>query len=159
VIPKLDFFSWVVIALVVVLLVAAVVTVNLTGGHGWGQTDYLDEETPAAAVRNAYVAFLRRDVEKARQYYTSEVLATAAQEYGDRGSPFSRERHIDERNRRLRIVDVQFQDNEHATVTFAVDYFQSGDLFGGGSSWTDRRTIPVVQEGGHWRIDTQEFFY
>jgi hypothetical protein len=159
VIPRLDSFSWSVIAVVVVLLAAAVVTVNLTEDRGWGQVEYLDEETPAAAVRNAYVAFLKQDFERARRYYTREVLVTTAQEYGGGVGPFDRERYVGDRNRRLRIVHVQFQGNEHAAVTFAVDHFNSGGLFKAGSTWTDRRTVPVTREGDGWKIDTQEFFY
>jgi hypothetical protein len=155
---KLDKFSLSVIVAVVVLLVAAVVTVNVTGGQGWGQPEYLDEETPAAAVHNAYAAFIRQQPEEARRYYTQQVLESVDQGKGVAG-PFSRSRYPSNQSQRLRILDVQFLDNTHATVTFAVDHYVGGGLFDAGSSWTYRNSVPVLQVDGHWQINAEEFFY
>jgi hypothetical protein len=155
---RLDRFSWIVIAIIALLLVAAVITANITGGQGWGQPTYLDEETPAAAVHNAYVAFLEQDPFRARQYYTEEVLANVDDKDG-LGGPFFQDRFFREQSRRLRILEVQFQGDERATVTFSIDHYSGGGLFDTGSTWTMRRTVPVVQEDGHWKIASEEFFY
>ena len=56
---KIDKFTWAVIGVVVLLLVVAVVTVNVTGGAGVQAQDYLPLDTPEAPVYNAFLAFQR----------------------------------------------------------------------------------------------------
>jgi hypothetical protein len=159
---KLDRFTWAVLGIVVLLLGAAIVTVNLSGGQGWGEPDYVDENTPSAPVRNAFVAFQRGDIGRARAQYTRDALEEADSErgYGPfRDEPFY---HNDNVSRRLRIVNVEVdpQDPDRAYITVVQDNYSNSGLFGGGSTWSNRRTIEVVrEEDGAWKIDSLEFFY
>lgn len=155
---KMDKFTWGVVLVVLLLLVGAVVTVNLTGGQGWGQEEYLDEDTPAAAVHNAYVAFLKQDLETARQYYTNRVL-DEAQNQEMLANRFRDPYYPGNRNQRLRIIDTELQGDDRALVTIATDYYSSSGPFGGGSTWSNRRTLELVREDGRWKIDTIEFFF
>ncbi len=50
---KLDRFTLIVIGVVVALIVAAIITVNRTSGSQ-SQAAYLTEDSPAAAVYNAF---------------------------------------------------------------------------------------------------------
>ena len=56
---KMDRFTWAIVIVVVLVLAAAVITVNLTGGEGWGETTYREEDTPDAVVENAFIALMR----------------------------------------------------------------------------------------------------
>lgn len=154
---KFDKFTWGIIVVVALVLVGAVITVNVTGGQGWGQPTYLDEDTPEAAVHNAFVAFLQRDYAKARQYYTSDVLKPA-----DNRPSFPGESggyYPEDSNRRLRIVDVEMTGEDEALVTISLDYYSPSGPFGGGTTWSSRRVLKVVREDGAWKIATPEFFY
>ena len=71
---KLDKFTWAVIGVVVLLLVAAVVTVNVTGGIGAQAQEYMAQDTPEAPVYNAFLALQRGDLTKAREQYSQAVL-------------------------------------------------------------------------------------
>ena len=154
---KADRFTWIVLGVVIILLAAAVVTVNRTNGDGWGELTYLDENSPEAAIYNAFVAFSLQDSERVSELYTRRVL----DEYKEgRGSEqpirpfFSR----DDNPRRLRILEVTTHDTS-AQVTFAVDHYSQGGPFGSGESWTDQRTLRVVQEEGIWKIDEANFYF
>jgi hypothetical protein len=154
---KFDKFTLGVIAVVALVLVGAVITVNVTGTKGWGQPTYLDEDTPEAAVLNAFVAFLQRDYAKARQYYTSDVL-----EPSDNRPSFPGEfggYYPEDSNRRLRIVDVEKTSDDEALVTISIDFYSPNGPFGGGTTWSSQRVLKVVRENGAWKIATPEFFY
>ncbi len=154
---KMDKFIWAVIIIVVLVLVAAVITVNLTGGAGWGEPTYLDEDTPEAAVHNAFVAFMNQDFAKARQYYTDDALESDQSERA-----FLGEKDIyrpNDNNQRLRIRSVKYLDDGEAVVTIAIDHYSAGGLFGGGDTWSNERVLKVVREEDGWKIDTREFFY
>lgn len=153
---KMDKFTWVIIIAVMVVLVAAVITVNLTGGEGWGVATYLDEETPEAVVHNAFLAFLNQDVAKARQYYTVEVLEGDLKRERFPGERYSD--YTDNTNQRLQIKDVNHVADGEAMVTVVIDYYSSGGLFGGGNTWSRERMLKVIQEEEEWKIDTSEFF-
>ncbi len=153
---KMDKFTWAIIIGVLVVLVAAVITVNLTSGEGWGEASYLDEDAPEAVVHNAFVAFLNQDFAKARQYYSAEVFKE-----DERAERFPGEREFyypTDMNRRLRIKSVNYVDDGEAMVTVTIDYYSAGGLFGGGNTWSRERMLKVVQEEGEWKIDTNEFF-
>ena len=156
---KMDKFTWAIIIVVILVLVAAVITVNLTGGEGWGEASYLDEDTPEAVVHNAFVAFLNQDYAKARQYYTTD---TNMSEDNKRGEFFPGGRDIyypNDTNRRLRIKSVNHVDDGEAMVTAVIDYYSSDGPFGGGNTWSIERVLKVVRDEGEWKIDTQEYFY
>lgn len=153
---KMDKFTWAIIIAVIVVLVAAVITVNLTGGDGWGEAAYLDEDSPEAVVHNAFVAFLNQDFAKARQYYGTELFKDdmrAARFPGERGYHYPTDM-----NRRLRIKSVSHVDDGEAIVTAVIDYYAREGLFGGGNTWSRERMLKVVQEEGEWKIDTPDFF-
>ncbi|MEX1021080.1 MAG: hypothetical protein WDZ49_15570 [Litorilinea sp.] len=185
---KIDRFTWIVLAVVVIILIGAVVTVNLTDGEGLAVDTYLTADEPATPVYNAFVAFQNGDVQTARRQYTARVLEEDVQ---DRGfNPFI-DRFSERTARRLRIIEVAYDENdpEHAYVTAAIDTYQSSGLFGTGSTWTRRIVLDVVREPADaetgtdaesdaesetgatgaeaspeagqevWKVDTAEFFY
>jgi hypothetical protein len=158
---KLDRFTWAVIGLVALLLIAAVATVNLRGGAGNEELAYVTEDAPATPVTNAFIALQKGDPFKAREQYSTRVL----DEMKDSGleDPFNRTYYSDSDSvQRLRIVSVQVNENDpdEAAVTFVVDTYQRrGGPFGGGATWSNRRTVQVVREDGQWKIDTAEMFY
>ena len=154
---KMDKFTWAIILIVILVLAAAVITVNLTGGEGWGEASYLDENTPEAAVHNAFVAFMNQDYAKARQYYATEVLAD-----DKRTDPFPGGREVygpGDTNRRLRIKGVSYIDADESMVTIIIDYYYTSGLFSGGNTWSTERVVKVLQEEGEWKIGANEFFY
>jgi hypothetical protein len=154
---KLDKFTWAIIIVVVLVLAAAVITVNLTGGEGWGEPSYLNEDTPEAVVHNAFLAFMNQDLAKARQYYTEDALAP-----DQSGRAFLGEKDVyrpNDDNQRLRIKSVKTIDDGEAVVIIAVDHFAPGGLFDGGDTWSREMRLKVVREEGDWKIDTPEFFY
>ncbi|HEY54298.1 MAG TPA: hypothetical protein G4N94_12680 [Caldilineae bacterium] len=154
---KPDKFTWTIIIVVVLVLAAAVITVNLTGGAGWGEPTYLTEDTPEAAVHNAFVAFMKQDYAKARQYYSAQVLDNEG-----RGEPFPGKGgriYPHDANQRLRIRSVDYLEDGEAIVTVVIDYYAPGGLFGGGDAWSRKMVLRVVREEDGWKIDTPEFFY
>jgi len=154
---KLDRFTWIVIAIVVALLAAAVITVSLTQGRGAGGTDYVEDGSPGAAVFNAFTALQKSDLYAARNQYSARVLEDIAEQNWD---PFAG-RGADTTARRLRIVAVETDpaDENRALVTFVQDTYSQGGLFGGGNTWSRRGVVEVVREEGEWKINAQEFFY
>ena len=56
---KVDKFTWAVILIVAALLVAAVVTVNRTGGQDTDNLAYRTDDTLLTPIHNAFVAFER----------------------------------------------------------------------------------------------------
>lgn len=155
--PKVDKFTWAVIAIVALLLIAAVVSVNLAGGKMGEPVAYLDEDTPAAPVYNAFLALQEGDLAKARSYYSARVLDESKDAPGF--GPF--EGYNTQQARRLRITDIHTDasDPDRASVTFIMDtYYDSGPL-GSGSSYSYERTVDVVREDGVWKLNTSEYFY
>lgn len=153
---KMDRFTWAVVVVVVLLLVGAVATLSLTGGQGNQSVEaYLPEDSPEAAVHNAYVATTRGDANTARQYYSTEVLESDEGMFRNRFDNF----YPQNRNQRLRILSVERQGEDSALVTVAIDNYSAGGLFDSGSTWTQRQTIPLIREEGRWKIDSQVYFY
>ena len=157
---KIDRFTLIIVGLVALLIVAAIVTVNRTGGATAANTDYLTEETPATPIYNAFLAMQRGDRTKLREQYAQAVLdeVDANDEYG----PLGKLSTISETGaRRLRILStaVDSGDPNQATVTFEIDNYSSGGLFDGGNTWSSRRTVTVVLEDNRWKIDVAEYFY
>jgi len=154
---KFDRFTWVVIGIVVLLLAAAVVTVNMTGGSGWTTQEYMTPDQPEAPVFNAFLAFQRGDVATARSQYSQEILDEIDEQNYD---PFSN-RYSAGSSRRLRIVDVQpyADDPDRAQVNFILDSYNRGGLFDSGSTWSREMSLQVIREGDEWKINAQEFFY
>lgn len=154
---KIDKFTWAVVGVVVLLLVGAVLTSVLTGQHeGVSENEYVDEDTPEAAVRNAYVAFRNTDPTAARRYYSSSVLADM-----EKNGTFNQFHNYSDSNaeQRLRILGVEMRGADEAAVTIAIDRYSGGGLFNSGSTWTERQTVPLIREEGAWKINTLLFFY
>lgn len=157
---KLDAFTWIVIAVVLVLLVAAVVTVNRSLEQETGEVDYVTADAPDTPVRNAFLAFQNGDLFRAREQYSRRALDQLEDNQGV--GPFSAGYYRDDRTaRRLRIVETTMdpENPDRALVTFVEDSYNSGGLFGGGNTWSSRRTVEVVREADGWKIDSPEIFY
>jgi hypothetical protein len=155
---KLDKFTWAVIAVVVLLLVAAVVTVNRTGGVGAQAQEYLPLDTPEAPVYNAFLAFQRGDLTKAREQYSEQVFEDVGKDGYD---PLAGRTSSTNSSQRLRILktDPVADDPDRALVSFVQDTYNQGGLFGSGNTWSREGTIEVVREEDGWKINTQEFFW
>ena len=154
---KLDTFTWGVIGVVVVILIAAVVTVNVTGGAGWETQSYLTDDVPEAPVLNAFLALQKGDITRARAQYSQAVLDEIG---GDKGyDPFAN-RNTGQSSR-LRVIKVQpvADDADRALVTFALDTYSRGGPFGTGNTWTRESAVYVVREDGSWKLNAQEFFW
>ena len=157
---KLDRFTGIVIALVAALLIAAVVTVNVTGGAE-ATLDYVSDDGPATPVYNAFVARQRGDLERMREQYSQRVLEEADGELGSNG-PFRGGYYGDSSTQsRLRIVDVTISESnaDSATVTYAQDRYSGGGGLFGSNTYTYRNTVEVVREEGAWKINVAEYFY
>jgi len=152
---KVDRFAWIVIGIVALLLIAAIVSVNLAGGEQ--QPAYLEEDTPAAPVYNAFLALQQGDITKARSYYSAHALQETknAPDFPPLESYQSMGAH------RLRITDVRVDetDPDRASVTFTLDTYQNEGPFGSGSTYSSKRTVEVVREDGVWKLNAREFFY
>lgn len=157
---KLDRFTLVVIGIVVVLIVAAIVTVNRTGGGSQAQANYLTEDTPAATVYNAFLALQKGDRETMRQQYSQAVLSEVDKndQYGPLGK-LSTQNNMPARRLRILTEESNSNDPTKATVTFEIDNYSTGGLFDAGNTWSSQRVVPLVREDNHWKIDVNEYFY
>jgi hypothetical protein len=156
---KLDKFTWAVIGVVVLLLVAAVVTVNATGGAGAGAQEYLPPDTPEAPVYNAFLAFQRGDLTKAREQYSEAMLDDNAKDPAY--DPINGRATSTNSSQRLRIIKTEPvpDDPDRALVTFVQDTYNQGGIFGSGSTWSREGTVEVVREEDGWKINAQEYFW
>lgn len=155
---KLDKFTWAVLGVVAILLIAAVVTVNVTGGGGVENRDYRTEDEPQTPVYNAFLAFERGDLNMARAQYSKKVLDSIEEMRGY--DPFSG-RMGSSGNRRLRVTRTEIYANEpdRAAVTVVQDNYSRGGPFGTGNTWSREFILEVVREDGAWKINTEEYFY
>ena len=156
---KPDKFTWIVAAIVVLLLAAAVITVNRTNPSATTPLTYRTDNTPETPIYNAFVAGQNGEFFKAREQYSQGVLEQIKRDDYD---PFINSYRDSNTTRQLRIVsvDIDASDPQRAVVTMVEDVFYSGGGFlGSGNTWSNRRTIPVVQEDGVWKIDAGEFFF
>jgi hypothetical protein len=157
---KLDKFTWIVIGAVVALLVAAVLTVNLTGGAGTELQEYLPPDTPEAPVYNAFLAFQRGDVTTARAQYNEQMLEDMKREQGGYDPLLNRGTTVNS-NQRMRVTktEVAPDDANRALITAVIDTYNEGGPFGAGSTWSRELIVEVVRQEDGWKINTQEFFY
>lgn len=155
---KLDKFTWAVIGVVAVLLVAAVVTVNATGGSGVETLEYRTADEPETPVYNAFLALERGDLSMARAQYSKRVLEGIEEMRGY--DPFSG-RVGNPVNRRLRVTRVAIDPNDpnRAAVTVIQDNYSRGGPFGTGNTWSREFILEVVREDGAWKLNTEEYFY
>ncbi len=161
---KLDKFTWSIVTIVALLLIGAVITVNMTGGEGYGEPDYLAENSPEAAVYNAFVAGIKNDNDAVQIYYTQRVLDQYRRDGQEGGQamamPYSGPGYYrDTSSRRLRILDVKQISDERADVTFVVDTYSAGGPFGSGNTWSNEQVLPVELEDGTWKVDTSWFYF
>lgn len=156
---RLDPFTIAVLAVVGLLIVAAIVTVNIRGTVEASPT-YRTEDAPETPIYNAFLALRAGDIATARAQYSKQVLEEVAgqQGYGPlRGETYT----YSDTARRLRVLNVRVdpQDPNRAYVSIAIDAYSTGGLFSGGSTWTSERVVEVIREDGAWKINTQEYFY
>lgn len=154
---KLDKFTWAVIGVVLLLLVAAVITVNRTGGAGLESLQYKPLDTPEAPVFNAFLAIQRGDATKAREQYSKAILADLDKESYDQFAG----RNTSGSSQRLRILKTEpaSDDPKRAIVTFVVDSYNQGGILDAGSTYSRDGTVEVVKEDDGWKINTNELFY
>jgi hypothetical protein len=155
---KLDKFTWAVIGVVVLLLVAAVITVSISGGTGAQAQEYMPLDTPEAPVYNAFLALQRGDLTKAREQYSEQVL----EEFGRNDyDPLAGRVTSTNMSQRLRILKTEpvTDDSDRALVTFAQETYYQGGPFGSGSTSSREGTVEVVHEEDGWKINTQELFW
>jgi hypothetical protein len=156
---KLDKFTWAVIGVVVLLLVVAVVTVNMTGGAGVQTQEYKALDTPEAPVYNAFLAFQRGDLTKAREQYSQQVLQELDKDANY--NALTNRSTSTNSSQRLRITKTEMipDDPNRALVTFTQDTYYQGGPFDSGSTSNREGTVEVVREDDGWKINTQEFFW
>jgi hypothetical protein len=154
---RLDKFTIIVVAVVAVLLVVAVITVNR--GTGRGTEDFRTEDAPATPVVNAFLALQNGDLATARQQYSQQVIKEADSDKGY--GPLRGEPYYGDTARRLRLLTTKIDpgDSNRAYVTVALDNYSTGGLFNSGSTWTNERVVEVVRDDGAWKINSQEYFY
>ena len=154
---KLDRFTWIVLAVVVILLIVAVVTVNRSASPTTGTPAYHTADAPETPVYNAFVATERGEHYRAREQYTAAVLEQMER---DRFDPFAAGYRNSDTSRQLRIVAVEIDeaDPNRALVTVIEDNYSPSGPFGSGNTWSNQRTIPVAREDGVWKIDAVELF-
>jgi len=156
---QLDKFTIAVLAVVGVLLVAAIFTINRTANNA--PAAYLTADEPATPVVNAFLAYQDGDIPKARAQYSAKVIEqvdTADSGYGPlRGEYYGPVNA----NRRLRVLKTQIDDSnpERAYVTVAIDTYSTGGLFNSGSTWSSERVVEAVREDGAWKLNSEEYFY
>lgn len=153
---KIDRFTLAIILGVLLLVIAAVVTVLFTGERAGQSTEYLNEDTPEAVVHDAFLATARNEPDVAMSYYSRDV-----REDDDNLRFRERFNYYDSgrTSRRLRILNADIsEDGDKAYVTVAIDNFHQGGLFDSGTS-TFRRTIPLVREDDAWKIDTDDVLH
>ena len=155
---RLDKFTLAVLAVVGLLLVAAVITVNR--GSTPAAQEYRTDDAPETPVVNAFLALQQGDIATARKQYSQEVIARADEDksYG----PLSGQTYYGgDSARRLRLIETRSdpEDSNRAFVSIAIDNYNTGGVFNSGSTWTYERVIEVVREDGAWKINVDEFFY
>ena len=152
----MDRFSWIVIGVVGILLLAAVGVATLRPAQSETAPEaYLEQDTPDGVVHDAYVAFLRRDTTRMKSYFSQRV-----QENFDRDKRWPEiEYYPDTNSRRMRIASVEMQGDDRAVVTIDIDNYSPGGLFSSNNVWTNRQVLSLVREDGGWKIDSENFYF
>ena len=152
----MDRFSWIVVGVVGLLLLAAVGVATLRPGAGAAaQEVYLEQDTPDGVVHDAFVAFLRKDVQRMKGYFSQRV-----QESFDKDQRWPNiDYYPDTGSRRMRIESVEMQGEDRATVTIGIDNYSPGGLLASSNVWTNRQTLLLVKEESGWKIDSENFYF
>jgi hypothetical protein len=161
---KIDLFTWTIIGVVLALVVAAVVTVNLSSGTPTAARSPVEPESPAAPVVAAILAVQQGDVSTARAQFTAEALA----DYETRGyDPIANSAMAaanSQNAQRVRIVNISAvtqneEGRDQAFVTIAEDNFSGGGGLFGRSTWSSQRLVRVEREEGVWKVADPNLFY
>lgn len=159
---RFDKFTWIVVAVVLLLVAAAVVTVNLTSTQPDTPTAYRTDDNPTTPVFNALIAVQQGDVVRARAQFTQKALAQNKDTNYDPIANAVTNYANDTSSRRTRIIEVNYGSGattgDEAFVTIAEDNYGGGGLFGR-STYTNQRIIRVVREEGVWKIAENNLFY
>lgn len=152
----MDRFSWIVIGVVGVLLLAAVGVATLRPAQNeTAQEVYLEEDTPEAVVHDMYVAFLKHDVVRMKGYFSQRVRENFEQNQRWPEIQY----YPDTSSRRMRIVTVEIQGQDRAMVTMDIDNYSPGGLFSSNNVWTNRQLLSLVREEDSWKIDSENFYF
>jgi len=152
----MDRFSWIVIGVVGLLLLAAVGVATLGSDQSAAAEEvYLEQDTPEGVVHDAFVAFLHRDSARMKSYFSRRV-----QESFDRDSRWPNiDYYPDAGSRRMRIEKVDMQGEDRAAVTIVIDNYSPGGLFAQSNVWSSRQTLALVREDAGWKIDSEKFYF
>lgn len=130
-----------------VLVVVAVIAVVLLGSR---EAPAFSADTPEGVVQRHLAAVEGDDYDAAWGYFSADIQSEmseddyrrAARDYGYYGSS----------SRRV-LFDRSEVDGDRARVWLTVEEYYDGGPFGGGDTYRSTREIPLVREGGEWRID------
>jgi hypothetical protein len=154
---KMDRFTWIVIAVVAVLVIVAAVTVATSDDSALDAAASQEVTGPAAPVFNAIVAVQKGEIALARAQFTEEALAAHKKQGYDPIANAATYYGNDAGARRVRIANVS-EEVDVAYVTIVEDTFSGGGLFGR-STWSNQRVIRVERVDGEWKIDDPNLFY
>ncbi len=152
----MDRFSWIVISVVGLLLLAAVGVATLRPGQGAQTQDvYLEQDTPEGVIHDAFLAFQLRDTERMKSYFSQRVQA----EFDQNQRWPNMDYYPDTSNRRMRIEKVEIQGEDRAIVTIGIDNYSGGGLFSQSNVWTSKQTFSLLREESGWKIDSENFYF
>lgn len=159
---KFGLFTWVVIGVVLALIVAAVLTANLSRPQVVTPDSIVAADSPAAPVVAAVLAVQNGDAAAARAQFSQRALDEVNKQGWDPIANATSNGYNNAESQRVRILKVsqaQVDANgmEYAYVTLAQDNFSNGGLFGR-STYTYERTIRVVKVEGTWKVDDVSLF-
>ncbi len=134
---------------VLVLVLLAFVTLLAARGVVQETDDYLNEDTPAGVVHDAFIARQRGDMERFKRYFTRRVWEES------RLDRFPSPPQPSDIVTRLQIRNVRVE-GDRAWVDITITRFQARSPLSR-EEWSTNYTLPLVREDGQWRID--QFFF
>lgn len=106
--------------------------------------------SPEAAFQGFLSAWEANDLDTAYSSFSDGVRSRATlEEYRrmDRDYRWAREQ-----DRRVVLTGTRLN-GDRATLDLRIDWFSSGGWFGGGSTWSENRSVALVREDGAWHVD------
>ena len=141
----LNRLGWMIAAGIGVLLLIAFGSLWMMRGTMQETEDYLNENTPAGVVHDAFIAQQRGDVDRLEGYLTHRARESI------RGGTIPLPPRDTNIAVRLHISGVR-QEEDRAWVDVTVTHFSARGPFNR-SEWSSDYTVPLVREDGKWRID------
>ncbi|HIC89394.1 MAG TPA: nuclear transport factor 2 family protein [Anaerolineae bacterium] len=143
--------GWGLVLGLVLLLILAVASIGLARGAILGQDEYLNEDSPAAVVHDAFIAAQRGDQERLESFFSQEALTKEGEQI-----PRPPLREFSDYGRRLQVHKVRIRENR-AWVDITIHNFRARAPFGR-SEWSSNFTVELRREEGRWKIVTPPFF-